>query len=222
MWKEIPGYEGYYEVNENGLVRGVTRRITRRDGRTYIRKARALAPKVMHDGYLSVNLCKDGEQRRFYIHRLVAFLFVDGYNDGLEVNHKDCNRQNNKFDNLEWVSHQDNIKYTKSLKRHVSDRDLTGANNPNYHNHTLHDRFQNEPELRMVQSRSGAKNGRARAIRAYLPNGEALDFSYIGECAKYLIAGNYTKSKNINSVSTYIRRAAESGGLYRNLRFEMI
>ena len=47
----------------------------------------------------------------FLVHRLVAMAFVEGYQDGYDVNHKDENKQNNRADNLEWVKHVDNINY---------------------------------------------------------------------------------------------------------------
>ena len=59
------------------------------------------------------------------VHRLVATLFVDGKKDDYEVNHKDYNRENNNFENLEWVSHADNIRYS------INRRDMSGENNPN-------------------------------------------------------------------------------------------
>ena len=67
--------------------------------------------RVDKDGYLIVSVC--GKHK--FVHRLVAELFVDGYQEGFEVNHIDCDRQNNKADNLEWLSHKDNIYHSIHL-----------------------------------------------------------------------------------------------------------
>lgn len=47
-----------------------------------------------------------------HVHKYVAKAWVDGYFEGAEVNHKDFNRMNNNSDNLEWVTHFDNIQYS--------------------------------------------------------------------------------------------------------------
>lgn len=59
-------------------------------------------------GYLRVTL--EGRQRKF-VHRLVAEYFVDGYFENAVVNHKDLDKLNNRFDNLEWVTRSENSKH---------------------------------------------------------------------------------------------------------------
>jgi hypothetical protein len=54
------------------------------------------------------------------IHRLVAFAFVSGYRDGMEVNHIDENKENNRADNLEWTSRKENLHYGTHIKRSMS------------------------------------------------------------------------------------------------------
>lgn len=63
------------------------------------------------------------------IHLYVAHAWVDGYFDGAEVNHKDFNRMNYNADNLEWVSHLDNIKYTLDGNYKQVCESKQGANN---------------------------------------------------------------------------------------------
>lgn len=69
-----------------------------------------LKPYVVRD-YLRVELYNQDKSVRkgFYIHSLVAKMFVEGYKDGFVVNHIDGDKLNNNFENLEWVSQQDNI-----------------------------------------------------------------------------------------------------------------
>ena len=72
-----------------------------------------------HQGdYLTVGLCKPGEKRRrVMIHRLVAEAFLDRLPGQKEVNHKDLDRHNNKVDNLEWVTHSENIQHRNKERR---------------------------------------------------------------------------------------------------------
>ena len=62
------------------------------------------------------------------IHLYVAYAWVDGWFEGAEVNHKDFNRQNYNYNNLEWVSHKDNIKWSSENSKHYQDGN-SGENN---------------------------------------------------------------------------------------------
>lgn len=71
-----------------------------------------LKPAISESGYCRVNLLKDdGEFHKFSVHRLVASAFVDGYKEGLVVNHLDSNPMNNHFTNLEWTTHAGNSQH---------------------------------------------------------------------------------------------------------------
>ncbi len=221
MWKPVKDYEGYYEINEYGVVRSLDRYITKSNGVVQFRKSKIMSQNLDSCGYTTVKLSKNGKSERLRVARLVGFAFVDGYKDGLEINHIDCDRTNSYYKNLEWVTHQENVAYTKSLKRHVSDRDITGKNNPNYGNHTLRDRFANEPELRKVQSRPGLQNGRCRKVKLIDGDNEIL-FDYLSECADYLINNKYCRAKKKQSVATRIRMSAEENKESYGFMFELI
>ena len=93
-WKDIIGYEGYYQISNFGNVRNV-------------QTNKILIGDTNNAGYKRVTLYKP-IKKRFFIHRLVAFYFCDGYKENLVVNHKDGNKQNNHCDNLEWVTRSEN------------------------------------------------------------------------------------------------------------------
>lgn len=116
MWKAISGYEGLYEVSDEGLVRSVDRRIS---GRSI--KGRILSAHNSGKGYPAVALSKNGIVRTTYVHMLVANTFINKPNSiaKLVVNHKDGNKWNNTVDNLEWVSYsQNNVHaYNTGLKQ---------------------------------------------------------------------------------------------------------
>lgn len=96
MWKKVKGYEGIYEVNESGVVRRVENKLI-------------MATPIHHTGYKVLSLRKPNELRKqFRVHRLVAIAFVPNPKNKPEVNHKDGNKLNNHFSNLEWATTREN------------------------------------------------------------------------------------------------------------------
>lgn len=88
----------YYKIDENGNVYS-------------IRQNRILTPKNNHDGYLRIQLYNHGTCEFVMIHRLVAEEFLSNPENKPFINHKDGNKQNNNFDNLEWVTQSENIQH---------------------------------------------------------------------------------------------------------------
>lgn len=112
IWKDIEGYDGKYQVSNLGRIRSVDHYIyvDKRNGTTYRKKVagRILKTSKVASGYLATSL---GVNNSIRVHRVVAKAFVPGFFEGADVNHKDENKQNNKQDNLEWVTHKDNCNY---------------------------------------------------------------------------------------------------------------
>ena len=104
-WKAIAGYEGLYEVSNQGRVRSM------KYGKEKILK------QGKTNGYLHVCLFKDGYGKTIRVHRLVAETFIPNPNNLETVNHKDEVKTNNIVSNLEWMSKIDNINYGTRNKR---------------------------------------------------------------------------------------------------------
>jgi hypothetical protein len=93
-WYKVPGYQ--VEVTKYGDVRD---NITKNLRTLYLQR-----------GYKFLGVRKDnGKSTIVGVHRLVALVFCKGYKKGLEVNHIDCNRQNNYYKNLEWITRSENM-----------------------------------------------------------------------------------------------------------------
>ncbi|MGE7828976.1 NUMOD4 domain-containing protein [Paenibacillus sp. NPDC093718] len=110
VWKDVNGYEGAYQVSDQGRVRSLDRTFTYlRNGMEVTRKKRGkvLSPSANHNGYLSVMLSGS----RQYVHRLVAQAFLPNDDKLPEVNHLNAVRGDNRLCNLEWCSRMDNVKY---------------------------------------------------------------------------------------------------------------
>lgn len=214
-WKSIVGYEGFYEVSNTGIVRSVERDVIYKDGRIRRVKSRVMSQSLNSDGYMTVHLSRDGNSKRHPVHKLVAIAFVDGYVKGLEVDHIDADRTNNISSNLQWVTHEENIRRTIMRGSHICTKDISGSNNPNYGNHILKDRYANDKELsKRKQSRPGVQNGRATKIVMICPDGTELDFLMIKSCSEYLRENQYTKCNNINDISSNISSALKNKNRY--------
>lgn len=113
IWQDVEGYEGLYQVSNEGQVRSLDRVVTQQNRTGYapltrVYKGRLLKSRADCDGYFYLSLCKDGKQVTKRVHHLVAKAFCSGYFEGACVNHKDGDKQNNHYTNLEWVTIAEN------------------------------------------------------------------------------------------------------------------
>jgi len=111
-WKDIPGFEGLYQISSNGRLKSFKQRC---DGRI-------LSCKNSKGDYITTVLCGlDVKSRSVSIHRLVAEAFVPNPENKPEVNHIDHDKQNNHASNLEWVTRKENahhaIKHNPSITK---------------------------------------------------------------------------------------------------------
>lgn len=111
IWRKIPNYN-LYEINNLGEIRRVPSIIISSTGRRYIQKGRILKIKANKDGYKCVSLCENGIQKGYFVHNLLAKVFIPNPNNYPIVNHKDKNPSNNSLDNLEWCDYRYNANYS--------------------------------------------------------------------------------------------------------------
>ena len=130
-WKPIFGYNGLYEVSDLGRVRSI-----------YSGEWRVMRPAKNPNGYLFVNLKRDGRQKNFYIHRLVAQAFIE--NDNIfntEINHINECKSDNRASNLEWCDRSYNLAYNGLRYRRP---------HPNYRRNAIKDLY--DPNLSYRQN----------------------------------------------------------------------
>lgn len=94
---KIPNFDRYYVTPEGSVYTVFKNQLVKR--KTYITK----------NGYEIIKLAKKGKYYRKLVHRLVAEAYINSNSIGLEVNHKDGNKLNNKVENLEFVTHSENM-----------------------------------------------------------------------------------------------------------------
>lgn len=102
IWKDIIGFENEYEVSNLGNVR---------------RKIQNLKSSISPHGYKTLSLSKNGKTITKLVHRLVAEAFIENHENKEIINHKDCNKTNNVLENLEWVTHEENMQHAVSNNR---------------------------------------------------------------------------------------------------------
>lgn len=114
QWRDIPGYEGIYQVSNLGNVRSCEGKTTytKRHGVRHW-KQRSLKQKKYPDkrGRIDarVNLWKDGKEKTYLVSRLVGSAWCDGFSDGMTINHINGNSLDNRAENLEWLPISENI-----------------------------------------------------------------------------------------------------------------
>lgn len=125
IWKDIAGFEGFYQVSNLGNVRSLDRKIIRSNGIPKTLKGQILSPGVNPCGYAFVYLGGSGGSKLYRIHRLVAESFIPNPNGYPVANHKDENKLNNSVENLEWCTYSYNTTYNNSMARRLNTRNKT-------------------------------------------------------------------------------------------------
>lgn len=118
VWRDIPGYEGFYKVSTFGTVISLSRPVKfKHSGKTRTRHTKNifLKPNIDKYGYEIVRLFKNGVGTYKKVHRLVAEVFMGP--SSLTVNHKDLDKRNNRLKNLEYLTSVENYKHARRLKK---------------------------------------------------------------------------------------------------------
>ena len=115
-WRDVLGFEELYQVSNFGNVRTV------KNGEA------EMSQQENRNGYMTVHLRNKGVERRAMVHRLVAEAFIPNPDELRDVNHKNGDKSDNRLENIEWVSHSDNMTHSfrelgKNV-RHIVQLDL--------------------------------------------------------------------------------------------------
>ena len=138
-WRDIKGYEGYYQVSNHGRVKSISRLVNSFPNKRTVPE-RILKQQVLRSGYMSVGLWKDFHFFRLSVHRLVALAFIPNPYNLPQVNHRDGIKTNNNANNLEWCSRSENMKHAYEY----------GLTNP------ITNLVDNRRKVRLIDKRNGS------------------------------------------------------------------
>lgn len=111
IWKDVRGFEDYYEISSKGNVRSKSRVVVTKKGVNRKLDSKIRVP-VKTKGYYSITFSKNHKWSKFQIHRLVAKAFIPNPENKPCVNHINGNKLDNKVENLEWCTYKENEKHS--------------------------------------------------------------------------------------------------------------
>ena len=129
IWRNIEGYEGLYQVSNIGRVRS----LDRYDNRGRKRKGQIKKGSVNKYGYLLIGLKKNGKQKTYGVHRLVASAFIPNPENKPHIDHMNTIRDDNRVVNLRWVTPSENNN-NELTRKHFSEA-RKGEKNPFFGKH---------------------------------------------------------------------------------------
>lgn len=130
QWKEVKGRRETYLISNFGNVR-----TKERQGRHYFIPSHDLQKHDNGNGYVQVMLSLPNKIGTYYVHKLVAELFIDNPYNKKFINHKDGNKQNNRVDNLEWCTRSENEKHAWRIG--LKNKNTVGTKGENHGMHKL-------------------------------------------------------------------------------------
>lgn len=164
IWKDIPGWEGYYQSSTMGRIKS----LCRMSANAKMLKTKILRQASRKKGYLAARLYFGGKQKSYQVARLVAITFLPNPEGKPTVDHINNIKTDNRVENLRWATYQENMNNPISIKRRKEM--MRGVS------------FWQQSKS---QPRKGLDNNRAHSIVGINPNtSEVRHYALLGDCAK--------------------------------------
>ena len=118
-WKNIKGYEGLYMISSYGRVKSLGRCIDRKCKGKMWKEEKIMKPSVNKKGYLLIGLCKNGVKKMCQVHRLVYEAFYGEIPKGMQVNHINEIKTDNRLENLNLMTPKENTNWGTAIQRRI-------------------------------------------------------------------------------------------------------
>lgn len=194
IWKDIKGYEGFYQVSSLGRVRSLDRIVHFKDGKRSRHYNGQILKQKYHNGYPMVNLLKNKHIDTVYIHRLVIETFVPPLEGKSWCNHKNGVKSDNRVEKLEWCTPSEN-------KIHA---DLNGLHKNN------------------VSGMIAYSDTLKKKVVAIKNNKVIHTADCSRDMARYFLENNIFRDVSLQTVGRSIRNSASTGGQYKGYYFQYI
>jgi hypothetical protein len=117
QWKDIEGYEGFYQISDLGNIKSVSRFVNNKHNTLSFIKEKKMNPSIDRDGYYYLNLMKNGIRKRFTVHNLVSKTFLGKKTDeSLVIDHINNIKNDNRVCNLQYISLRENVSKDRKNK----------------------------------------------------------------------------------------------------------
>jgi hypothetical protein len=158
MFKDIPGFEGLYKIDQFGLVMSYDKWVPMSYGRVRFINSRVMKQKNDKNGYKKITLSKDGKDYQHMVHRLVAITYIENPGNKKTVNHKNAIKYDNRIENLEWNTSKEQTThaYANNLIKPPHSKIVLDLNSGIFYDGSYKAAF--------------AKNLNPKSIRSYLTN----------------------------------------------------
>lgn len=164
IWRDIEGYEGLYQVSNLGRVRSLDRTVVGKNrwGGLRERTFKGQILKQFFTHYWMVDLCKDGNSKKYLTHRLEWTAFYGPIPEGMQINHIDENPHNNTLDNLSLATPSENVNWGTRNERDrlkkLGKKGKLNINNQPIIQYTIDGKFIKEyPSVKQAQRETGYK-----------------------------------------------------------------
>ena len=155
IWKDIKGFEGIYQASNMGRIKSIERFRKGKNGSLVPVKEKILKPKISHNGYYQVALFKNSKVRFYLVHRLVFEAFNVTIPEGLQVNHINEIKSDNRLENLNLMTPKENTNWGTGIERCRNQR-INGKKSKTVLQFTLEDILIKEyPSTKQVERELG-------------------------------------------------------------------